>query len=50
MTGGRNVSLESANQVSLKGTNRGAPVRHDIFVEQFKLWADAAGPDPVPGI
>jgi hypothetical protein len=24
-------------------------VPHDIFVEQFKLWADAGGPCPVAG-
>jgi hypothetical protein len=39
----------------LWGWNPGAgrapvPVPHDIFVAQFKLWADAGGPCPVAGI
>ena len=32
------------------GGNRApVPVPHDIFVTQFKLWADAGGPCPVVG-
>jgi hypothetical protein len=31
------------------GGNRApVPVPHDIFVTQFKLWADAGGPCPAP--
>jgi len=32
------------------GGNRApVPVPHDIFVSQFKRWADAGGPCPVAG-
>ena len=42
----------SEDKLVLWGWNPGAgrapvPVPHDIFVAQFKLWADAGGPCPV---
>jgi hypothetical protein len=44
----------SEDKLVLWGWSPGAgrapvPVPHDIFVEQFKLWADAGGPCPVAG-
>ena len=44
----------SEDKLVLWGWNPGAgrapvPVPHDIFVNQFKLWADAGGPCPVVG-
>ncbi len=45
----------SDDKLVLWGWNPGAgrapvPVPHDIFVAQFKLWAEAGGPCPVRGI
>ena len=45
----------SDDKLVLWGWNPGAgrapvPVPHDIFVAQFKLWAQAGGPCPVRGI
>ena len=42
----------SEDKLVLGGWNPGgnrAPVPHDVFVTQFKLWADAGGPCPLAG-